>query len=571
MGHVLDYIKKNKPLLFVIIPGFIFHMIVSIPNGSYYCFKNACGLFFWGAHGHDAIWHLAVENVSFSRFPFIFPTFQGGLLQGYNYLIDLVIFLLSKIGIPSLFSYFKLLPIIWFILFTFSGIKLGRKIHDSPLFVAILLFFFYFAGSFGYLITLFHHQTLLGSSANLAMQAGLSLVNVQFAFSLVILLWILLLIKDQAIKTHHIVLFGLLVFINFGLKFYGGVVSFFIVGLYFLLLFFLKKLSITKSIFAMGILGLFALLSVLAFYNPFASIKSGSILSFHPFAIIHPIIEEPDLIYMKDMVNARYYLMEHGIGPRLIEIELFSLFIFLLFNFGTRVFGFFYMPYLLIKKRFLSFDFILLSGVIISTALAVLFVQKGQWWNTIQFFYYALFLSNFFIAYLLYDLYKSKKLISTAISIVILLATLPINIDIVYSFISFPAPTYIPSFEIKALTVLKDQPDGIVLTSHANKSLSSMYKTPLPLSVYDDTAYVAAFAHKQLYYADRTQLELTGIDFKSREQEVIDWDCSLIKKVQYIYRIKAIPQIINFTSCKKNIIPLYEDKKVIIYKVASNQ
>jgi hypothetical protein len=149
MRHVFDYIKKNKALLLVIIPGFIFHMLVSLPSGSSYCFNDSCGLFFWGAHGHDAIWHLAVENVSFSRFPFIFPTFQGGLLQGYNYLIDLVIFLLSKVGISPIFSYFKLLPIIWFLLFTFFGIKLGRKLNDTPLFIGILLFFFYFAGSFG--------------------------------------------------------------------------------------------------------------------------------------------------------------------------------------------------------------------------------------------------------------------------------------------------------------------------------------------------------------------------------------------------------------------------------------
>src|SRR3989338_4655522 len=128
MKSVIDYIKNNKLLLLVIIPAFIVHMLVIMPTGSYYCHQGKCGIFFWGAHAHDAVWHLAIINTSFNVFPFIAPTFAGNHLAGYNYLLDFLMFILSRIGISPLFSYFKLFPLLWFISITAVAIILARKI-----------------------------------------------------------------------------------------------------------------------------------------------------------------------------------------------------------------------------------------------------------------------------------------------------------------------------------------------------------------------------------------------------------------------------------------------------------
>jgi hypothetical protein len=83
-----------------------------------------------GAHDHDAIWHLAVIETAFSQWPPRHPVFAGANLSGYNIFLDLVIFILAKTGIPTIIWYFKILPIIWFILYTFLSLKLAEKFGD---------------------------------------------------------------------------------------------------------------------------------------------------------------------------------------------------------------------------------------------------------------------------------------------------------------------------------------------------------------------------------------------------------------------------------------------------------
>src|SRR3989338_7084174 len=118
MKRVLNYVGKHPLLFLIILPAFFLFMLVIFPSGSYYCFKGECGYYFWGVHGRDGIWHLAIAETSFNTIPFISPTYAGEKLYGYNWLIDFIMFLLAKIGIPPLISYFKLIPVVWFVVFT---------------------------------------------------------------------------------------------------------------------------------------------------------------------------------------------------------------------------------------------------------------------------------------------------------------------------------------------------------------------------------------------------------------------------------------------------------------------
>jgi len=183
-----NFIKKNKVLSLLIIVGFFAHLLISFPSGSNYCFGSFCGLYFWGAHDHDAIWHLAVIETAFSQWPPRHPVFAGAILSGYNIFLDLVIFILAKTGIPTIIWYFKILPIIWFFLYTFLSLKLAEKINKSYWFKVFFLFFNYFGGSFGLFFTLYHKKSIFGSSSMMASQSLLSLVNLQYAFSLIFIL-----------------------------------------------------------------------------------------------------------------------------------------------------------------------------------------------------------------------------------------------------------------------------------------------------------------------------------------------------------------------------------------------
>ncbi|MEM4248431.1 MAG: hypothetical protein QXH80_04110, partial [Candidatus Nanoarchaeia archaeon] len=138
--------------------------------------------------------------------------------------------------------------------------------------------------------------------------------------------------------------------------------------------------------------------------------KSNTGFIFSPFSIVHSIIEEKNLFYLPKLVNARYYLYSvNPLSPRLLAIELFTAFLFLFFNLGTRFLGL--VDFLIrgIKRKVNLFEITLFLGTIFPFSLSLLFIQKGIWWNTIQFSYYGLFLANFFIADFLSKILKKKK------------------------------------------------------------------------------------------------------------------------------------------------------------------
>lgn len=568
----LNFIKKNKLLLLVIIIAFFYHFLISFPSGSYYCFKNQCGIYFWGAHEHDGIWHLAIAETAFKTWPPQHPTFAGEKLVGYNYFLDLIIFLLSKTGIPSIIWYFKILPLVWIILMIFLIIKISQKLKEDYFYQVFLLFFIFFGSSFGYFFTLYHKKTLIGSSSSLAMQAGLTLVNLHFAYSLIFLILLLMVLFKKQKTLKEILLIGFLNFLILSLKFYGGVISLFISFFY---LFFenFKKFSLNQFLMVMRnflIIISFSLISIIIFYQPFSNNqKSGLILS--PFSIAHAIIEEKDLFYLPKLVNARYYLYSiNPLSPRLLAIELFTAFLFLFFNLGTRFLGL--VDFLIrgIKKKVNLFEITLFLGTIFSFSLSLLFIQKGIWWNTIQFSYYGLFLANFFIADFLSKILKKKKNFFVWLGIfLIMVLTLPENYDIIRGFIKKSKASYIPKEELEALSFLKQQAPGVIFASFVKNN--QIKKGPRILAFSQDTAYVAAFSGKQTYFNDLHVLEITGIDYKEREKQIkekINW----LKNVNYLYLLKntkeseAIIKLLKSSFSQK----IFENKIIKIFKINNN-
>lgn len=570
MKSILNYIKKYKFLLLIILPALLLYMLVIFPSGTFFCFKDACGINFWGAHGHDAIWHLAIANVSFNQFPFRAPTFSGESLYGYNYLLDFVIFLLSKVGIPAIISYFKILPVVWFIAFSLLLITLARKIKDNPLFIGLFLFFNYFTGSFYYLIKLYRDHSINDSSTQIPQPVVLMMVNPQFAFSLIFIICLLILIKNRKFDLRSSVIAGLLIFFLLGLKFYGGVIGLFLILSYLLLNLFHGKRGLLKStIINLLILGFFVFAGVVFFFNPTHSFKSGSIFGFVPFALVHTITETPNLFYLQSLTDARYFLIAHGgIGPRLILIEALNLLIFLFIYLGTRFFGLLYIPILFIKRRLDKFDFSVILTIFFSILLTITLVQKAEWWNTIQFFYYAIFLLTIYLARLAFDLVRNKKLSLYLLVLFIMLLSVPTTYDLIKFFWITPGASYLPKEEITALEFLKKQPDGVVLTSLYNNKWKNNAKSN-PLFAYEDTAYVSAFSGKQVYLANILQLRLTGVPYENRLERVKNGDCSILNEIDYVYEVRELYDTDNIVvKCKpKNVKLIYRNPRIFIHAV----
>ncbi len=560
MRHVLNYIKTNKLLSATILLGFFFHMLIIIPSGTYMCFGKACGIQFWGVHGHDTIWHLALANAAFRHIPFVSPIYSGALLSGYNFLLDLIAFLISKQGVSLLFVYFKLFPLLWFVLFTFVLIKMGKKLHNSSLFLSILLFFAYFGGSFAFLFTLYHKGGLQGASGMLAMQSLLTLTNLQYAFSLICVLVVIYLFNMEKPSFKRELAIGLMIFIAFGLKFYAGIIVLFYAGIYALCDMIKHKNGFVKYIRSQIIFYVIILISVtssvLFFYNPFSSLKSGFPLIFSPFAIVHSMIEDPSLFYLRDMTNARYFLYSKGFGPRLMGIELFSTFLFIFFNLGSRVFGILYVLWKLVKKKMNMFVLTTLLTIMFSFCLSILFIQKGEWWNTIQFSYFGIFLANIFIAELIYALLRKKNFILMFLALMLILLNIPENIDVVKGFYPLLPSTYVSVQELKALNVLERQPEGTVYVPifgyTANPANNTQNSSPGSLYTVLDSAYVTAFTGKQSFLTDIHVLNITGVAYGKRLKRIAANNCNLLKQAAYIYYPQTVPDAY-LNACSKYI------------------
>lgn len=539
------YIKKHKYLLFLIVPAFIFHMLMIMPNGSYRCSDDGCGMYFYGVHVHDSIWHLALAAVSFQEIPFVSPIYSGALLSGYNILIDIVLFLFMKLGIPHVFVFFKIFPLIWFILFTLFIIKIGNKLKKSSLFVFLLLYFSYFGGSFTYMVTLYHQKTIVGATGLSAMQSGLMMTNLQLAFSFVLLILQLIIVFKKKWNTKIIIFLSIITAFQIGLKFYGGVISVFIFSLF--LAEYLIRYKDFRKVFIFGLIfSVMQIFSLIVFYNPLATLDSGSVFIFSPFAIVHYVIESPDFFYLPDLVLQRYHLYSvNPFSPRLLAIEMFSVLLFIFFNFGVRFFGLlYYFSNSIIRRKFTRFDIYLYLIILFSTLITILFIQRGSWWNTIQFFYYGIFLANIFGAFLAYDLFKSKKLLSIFIGIILLIAAVPNNYEIVKGLTELKG-AHISDNELSALNHLKKKPDGVVFSAFHiidQKSKSS----------FSDTSYVSAFTGKQEFINNATQLELMSIDYKNRYEKVKSLDCSFLNNIDYIYYDKNYSNMF-FVNCVKEL------------------
>lgn len=540
-------------------------MLIIFPSGSNYCFEKSCGIFFWGVHGHDGIWHLAIANASFNSLPFKAPTYFGVQMSGYNYLFDLIMHGMSFIGIPAIITYFKIFPVFWFSLFTLLLIILARKIKDSPLFISLFLFFSYFAGSFSYFFTIKNNGSIWGASSLLATIVVHTMSNLQFAFSLPILLFILILIKDKKPDFKTIFLLSFLNFINLGIKFYGGAITSFII--FFYICSNLSKKTIAVSIKYIFTFALLMFVSIVLFYDPFSSVKSGSIFALSPFALIHTITEQPTLFYSSKLTNARYFLLTKGIGPKLILIESFNLFAFLFFYLGVRFFGFFYIFWKILKSKLNNFELNLLLTSIFAIALSSLLVQKGEWWNVIQFFFYAIFILTIFLSQLTENMFTSKKIIIRIAAVLILILAIPTTIDVVKQYAVFPGSSYISKQEVSALQFLKKQPDGVVLTSPYEKSLRFSEKLN-DLFRAEDSAYVSAFTGKQSYLANIHPLRLMGIDTAQRSSLIKNISCNILLNIDYIYELHSNPILEEFARCKNQLIEnIFANDEVTILKV----
>jgi hypothetical protein len=554
--------KQKIAIIIFFIASVFFMSLPVIRSGLTYEY----GIGFWGPNGHDMVWHLSLINHIKNPLRIPLPTFSGELLKNYHPFYNILVSFLSKItGISPSVWLFQLMPILMSLLLLYLSYLLGKKITGKISGGLILVFLNTFANSFGWIITLIRSGTWGGESLFWAMQSASTQINPPYSLSLIFLLILILIIyhhPHQKKYTKKEIIAIILVLILCPItKSYSAVP---IYGLFtFHSLAALKK----RNFQPLQILSASLVLAIIIFFQYNKS--AGSLFIYKPFWFVNSMIESKDRLYIPILANMRYTLeAANNIGPRLITVYVITFFLFLIGNFSWRLIGF-----LSLKSHQ---NKIISLIIFILILIPTFFIQKGTSWNTIQFLYYALFLSNILlVTFLGNNLQKPTVKILLAIIIVTSLLS---NISFLQNYLGNPSPTAISKTEIEAINFLQKLPTGTILTYPYDEYLKTSHpSTPLPIYLYETTSYLTAYTKHQTFVDDYMNLQNSGYNWIERldnskkffEQKSIHQDRGFLvnNQIDYIYLATPQKNMINLNVDQLYLKTIYENSEITIYQV----
>lgn len=573
--YYLDFKKLQKfkiskysfGIIVLIILGTVFQNSITFRSGAFYDF----GIGFWGPTGHDGVWHQALVNELIKNFPPNNPTFSGMKLTNYHYFYDLLVaetVRLTNLSVLDLI--YRFYSILFSLLLGMGTYLVSSKLFKQKLSILIAVFLVYFGSSFGWVIEWIKERHLGGESAFWVNQPVSMNINPPFAISLILVIAAILLYQkySQTRDQWTAILLAIIAGSIIEFKAYGGLI---VLGA----LFCVSMIEIIKKR-DFGLLKVFSLALIVAatVFLPQNS-GAGNLLVFFPFWFIHSMIDFGDRVGWLRLSQARMAYFQEDKWAKFIAAEVLGFSIFIIGNLGTRIIAFFSLLRVKIKK-IKSDHLLIFLMALISFIASLLFVQKGNPWNTIQFMYYFLF---FVALYAGHGLALLKEKIKNPYYI--LFTTCYLVITPISSFATFRSglgttpPAVLPLQESKALDFLKEQKDGIVLTYPYDKNLRPRFKAPYPLLVYETTAYVSAFSSKEVFLEDIIQQEIFQNSFNKRLEDSskfffeadLEWSENFLKEnnISYIY----LPKIYFLPAAEEEfpMTKIFENNQVNIYEV----
>jgi hypothetical protein len=469
----------------LIMLGTAFQLFLVAPSGI----TTGEGVAFYGINFHDGVWHVALMELLQQPFPPANPISGNVTLTGYHYLVDLFGSEWARLfGLSPLLLTFRLMPAL-FALITGAGVwAITRRLKVKPIGQAVAVVMTYLGGSFSYALPLLGKNTNPGESAFWAQQAITTYINLPLGISFAVMLIVLVLVLnyEKTRQPWNVILAGFIAGSVISIKAYGGLLLLVALGGWFLHNL-IKKQHVKAHVAAGAIMVSISLLLV------FPSIKQGAqTFVYEPGWFLKTMMEAPDRFNYPNWEKLRLTYVSHGNYPRLIQLWGTAFLLFIGGNMGMRLVSF---PILLSRwkragsqlRTFLGLTFIM---ILIATLMPMLFIQAGTVWNTVQFFYYALFFSGIYTG-IAVGFLPSKWTPLLALGILIL--ALPSNVNTVNDYASKyikGEAEVIEHDHVEALVALKLEPEGMVLAP------------------YYENAYITAFSGKPVWFGDKTQADI---------------------------------------------------------------
>lgn len=557
-------------LLVVFIFGIAGQMAVIAPSGI--IVNNE--LVFWSAHGHDGMWHLALVEELKKGYPLQNPLIAGNKLVNYHFFSDITVADFSRyLKLTPQDLYFRFFPFIFSLILGSLAFLLGKKIGKTFTAGCWSTIFTYFAGSFGFFITLSRNQGVGGESLFWSSQIQSIIGNPpQMVAALILLTFLYLFLEflkkgDKTIFFLCVILAGtLLVF-----KVYAGIVV--LLSLAAVSLWQLVK-ERNASIFYLFIFSSFLSLIL---YLP-SSNKSTAFLIWQPWWLIRTLVVAGDKLNWLDLeLRRQTYLMDHN-WKRVLQLELTAFSIFLFGNLGMRFLGFWQFVSTLKTISNNYFNLLFLLIILFSFTIPLLFLQKGVAGNTSQFLQYFLLLFGILSGVSAARILNKIKIkwLSLIFSLLIIILAIPTQIGLLNDFYSRPPFAKVEAAELQALNFLKDntEKNNVILTPPYNKYLKIQLSTP-PIWGWSDTAYVSALSSRRTYLSDLEQLDIMGYTFTDRlnvqriifEESDPVYISSILKEsqVNYLYFPRLLKPHVDLTKLPVKLI--YENEKIEIWKI----
>lgn len=553
--------------LLLIVAGTIFQAMPMVRSGWVYPF----GVGFWGPIGHDGLWHQALIAQLLKGVPPQNPAFSGSLLSNYHYFYDLLLASTVRLtSLPIADLLYRFYPVLLSALFGLGTYLLAQKLFKSKTAALFSLYLAYFAGSFGWIVEYLRERHFGGESAFWVNQPVSMELNPPFAISLCLLIAVVLLFQQllqQRSKTAQVLLIltaGALI----EFKVYAGIIVLAGLGLAAV-----KRLLFDKDWLAAKTFA-FSLLVSLAVFLPQNS-GSGALLVLSPFWFVHSMVDFPDRVGWLKLSQARQAYFARGETAKFILTEGLALAIFIIGNLGVRFVALFTVgPF--VKRRLWKTDeyALLLTMAAVAVGITLLFIQKGNPWNTIQFMYYFIYFASVFAGALFAALWQKAKLTGFAVVVVLLLIA-PINAVVTFSSsLSKTPPARLTLGELEALNFLRGQPEGVVLTYPFDKNLRAKLNDPFPLPAYETTSYVSAYSAKPTFVEDEIQQDILQNDYQKRLTASSDffrgrdtsWSNNFLTEnnIRYIYLPKlAIP---SFDISGIKVKSIYDNSEASIFE-----
>ena len=569
LKKVFGHFFQNKLAILLIFVGSLVWSLTLIRSGLKYSF----GLGFWGPNAHDGIWHIALAE-SLVKGTLNNPIFAGYKLTNYHLGFDAILALLNKItSIPIVTLYFQIIPPILAVLVGILSYKLILSWSKSKAITLWSLFFIYFGGGFGFLVSLIRGEGLGGDSMFWIQSAATTLVNPPFALSLVILLaGLLVLTKYKTSRNLKYLIFSSLLFgILVQIKVYATVV---VLGALFVASIFAAFYEKKYELFNVFVFSVLISLVLLFSISP----NFSSLIVFYPFWFLENMMNFGDRFHWERFYQAMVTYKSGRIYLKAIAAYGVAFLIFIIGNLGTRMIGFLILKRWL--KKFDCFKIFTLSGIIIGIIIPMFFLQKGTPWNTIQFSYYSVFFSAILAGYsvnFILDNIKSRILKYLCILLVIGF-TITTTFATLRHYISKIPHSKISNNELAALNILRKEPKGTVLSIQllGEDSLNTLDKyVPIPIYLYESTAYISAFSKMQGYFEDEVNLNILGYNWPERKEKIIAFlknsnsvsgrDFLRNESIDYIYLIKRAG--VGLDEKTLGIKNIFNNDEVIIYQV----